>query len=137
MFCCAPAFHFAMDADETKFLPNRYSAEPEPERKKTTEEPFAIGESTIFQMRNQDFGPLAPRGDVESVEFGTVMQKPSLETQAAQIEVPVIESEPAPAAIEDPLVRIEQKLDLALRQLHAMQQRLESLDATVARSLLR
>jgi hypothetical protein len=123
MFCSEPAFLFAMDADETKFLPNRHSAEPA-ERKKTTEEPFAIGESTIFQMRNQDFGP--------AEEFGTVMQRPSLETQAAQIEVPIVES-----TTEDPLVRIEQKLDAALRQLHAMQQRLESLDATVARSLLR
>jgi hypothetical protein len=141
-----------MDSDETKFLPNhRSSGDDSTARPESTDnEPFAFGDSTIFQLRNQDFQPLAPENDVRNElpfsapdEFGTMVQRPlSLDTLAAQIETPVPEAAAAPAAAalqasDDPLVRLEQKLDLALRQLQLMQQRLESLDATIARSLLR
>ncbi|MGN6185061.1 MAG: hypothetical protein ACTHQM_15570 [Thermoanaerobaculia bacterium] len=119
-----------MDSDETKFLPNhRNTAEPV-ERKKTENEPFEFGDRTIFQLRNQDFEPVEPLRDVNSDEFGTVVLKPG---QEVSVEETPVEAAPS----EDPLVRIEQKLDTALRQLHSLQQRLESLDATIAKVLLR
>jgi hypothetical protein len=118
-----------MDADETKSLPNRpisTTTAEQPARRKTENEPFSFGDSTILQLRNQDFEP--------ADEFGTVVLKPgqALDTEPAGIEAPA-----AAAQSEDPLVRIEQKLDAALRQLHSLQQRLESLDATIAKVLMR
>ncbi len=117
-----------MDSDETKFLPGNHS---NPERKKTENEPFEFGDRTIFNLRNQDFDP--------SEEFGTVVLKPQhhepepSDTPQEEPGTPSAEH----ALSDDPLVRIEQKLDAALRQIHSLQQRLESLDATIARSLLR
>jgi hypothetical protein len=154
---------FPMDSDETKFLPRH---QPTPEPKKADENPFEIGESTIFQMRNQDFEPVeslstnpsagpeegsaetpfAPMGAAPD-EFGTMMQRPSpLQTIANEPLPPLdfptsapepVAQSPETAAPEDPLARIEHKLDLALRQLQTLQHRIESLDATIARSLLR
>jgi hypothetical protein len=148
-----------MDSDETKFLPRH---QPAPEPKKTENSPFEIGESTIFQMRNQDFEPVeslstetdAPESPFAQEpapytpdEFGTMMQRPSpLQTVAGEplppLEFPAAtpaepQAVPQASAPEDPLARIEQKLDLALRQLQTLQHRIESLDATIARSLLR
>lgn len=129
-----------MDSDETKFLPNT--------RKTTENEPFDFGDRTIFQLRNQDFQP--------DEEFGTVVSRLPLpesepaSAEHAQAAPPASGAEPAPqeagstaepapieTAPEDPIARLEQKVDLALRQLHHLQQRLESLDATIARALLR
>ncbi|HEX2833831.1 MAG TPA: hypothetical protein VHW00_12535 [Thermoanaerobaculia bacterium] len=125
-----------MDSDETKFLPTHRPA-PAPERKKTENEPFEFGDRTIFQLRNQDFEPqdlesAKPEAEPASDEFGTVVLKPgqALEPVPAQ-------AEPATTISDDPMVRIEQKLDAALRQLHSLQQRLESLDATIAKVLMR
>jgi hypothetical protein len=73
-------------------------------------DPFSYGDQTVLQLREQTF-------DVQE-ELATVMALPV----------------PEP---EDPMVRMEQKLDLALRQITALQQRLESLDATLMRVLLR
>lgn len=114
-----------MDADETKFLPNRKAAS-EPEPKKTDNEPFEFGDRTIFQLRSQDFHP--------DDEFGTVMMRP----QKPQPE-PEQPAEPAPSETlpEEPITRIEHKLDLVLRQLHTLQQRVDSLDAAVAKALMR
>ena len=77
--------------------------------------PFDIGDRTIFQMRNQRF-------DVE--EFGTVVGAPrrddSLVTVATEISA-------------NPLERIEQKLDAALRALETLQTRVDSLDSLLSR----
>jgi hypothetical protein len=104
-----------MESDETQVLPKREN---------TAEAPFEFGDRTIMQMRGQDF----EIGE----EYGTVVLPPK----------PAAEPEPAdaPAATpipEDPLARIEQKLDLAMRMIAAMQHKLESLDATLARLLMR
>ena len=53
-----------------------------------------------------------------------------------QEELATVMAMPVPEP-EDAMVRMEQKLDLALRQLTALQQRLESLDATLMRVLMR
>src|SRR5690349_17666982 len=107
-------------SDETKFLPGRRLAADDaaPSAAKPESDPFAFGDSTIFQLRNQDFtpsDPVAPKVAAEPAvapafpgapeptlppppsfeggndEFGTVVQRPiSLETQAAQIETPAV-----------------------------------------------
>jgi hypothetical protein len=74
------------------------------------DDPFSYGDQTVLQLRTQRF-------DVQE-EFGTVVLMPV----------------PEP---EDPMARMEQKLDLALKQIAALQQRLESLDVTLARVLSR
>jgi hypothetical protein len=119
-----------MDADETKFLPNR-PASSEPEPTKTDNEPFEFGDRTLFQLRSQDFHP--------DEEFGTVVMRPQkaqsdAEGAADSPAAPIATADPLP---DDPIARIEHKLDLALRQIQALQHRLESLDAAVAKALLR
>ena len=115
------------DADETKFLPHSHAGRAEPERKKTENQPFEIGDGTILKLRNQDFHP--------DDEFGTVMTHSHKPQASAFSEAPVqSQTETQP---EDPIARIEHKLDMALRQIQAIQLRLESLDATVAKSLVR
>ena len=86
---------------------------------------FAFGESTILQMRNQPFR-------VGEDQYGTMMSTPLPD-------VPLPGSEPAeePSGGEDPLVRLERKLDQALRQIDALQHRLESIDSALARVLNR
>jgi hypothetical protein len=91
---------------------------------------FAFGDSTILQMRNQPFR-------VGEDQYGTMMstrlpdvgepEPGSAETGAAQ------ES----AGVDDPLARLERKLDMALRHIDALQHRLESIDAALARVLNR
>lgn len=77
--------------------------------------PFDIGDRTIFQMRSQRF-------DVE--EFGTIMGSSSrpdaLVAQSTELS-------------EQPLKRIEQKLDAALRALEMLQSRVDSLDSLLSR----
>lgn len=80
------------------------------------DDPFAYGDQTVLQLRTATFD--VPAEPVVEEKFSTVMM-------------------PVPAVEEDPIVRIEHKLDLALRQITALQQRLESLDATLARVLSR
>lgn len=85
------------------------------------DEPFAYGEGTVMKMQSQQF-------DVQD-ELGTMMVK-ATELGASGTPSMVISD-------EDPLVRMEKKLDLALRQLEKLQQRIESLDLTLARTLMR
>jgi hypothetical protein len=80
------------------------------------EDPFAYGDRTMLQLRTATFD--VPAEPAVEEKFGTVMM-------------------PVPAVEDDPVARIEQKLDLALRQIAALQHRLESLDATLARVLNR
>ena len=107
----------AMDSDETHVLPKR---------EKTAENVFEFGDRTILQMQNQDFEPVE--------EYGTMMQAPS--RADAPLTTETVAGVETPAS-EDPLVRLEQKLDLAMRMIAAMQHKLESLDATLARLLMR
>lgn len=88
-----------------------------------TSDVFAFGESTILQMRNQPF-----RVDDQ---YGTMMSEP----------LPQLETEwPEPGAVmpnDDAFARLEAKLDLALRHIDTLQQRLDSIDSALARVLTR
>lgn len=93
-----------------------------------TDEVFDYGDRTIMQLRAQHF-------DVAE-DFGTVISMPP----AAEAIAPLTREIALPAAIEasdDPIARLEQKLDLALHQIALLQQRLESMDATLVRALMR
>ncbi|MFP5246239.1 MAG: hypothetical protein ACLGH0_06050 [Thermoanaerobaculia bacterium] len=86
-------------------------------------DPFDYGDRTVLQLRAQPF--------VVEDAYGTVLTMP-IDTTTR---VPVPEEEVF--VDEDPMVRMERKLDAALRQIAALQQRLESLDVTLMRALTR
>ena len=92
-----------------------------PDDEKKEDQVFDYGDRTIFQLRTQAFA-------IES-EYGTIMGAP-----AAPDPQPV---ETAAAPAEDPMTRLEQKLDLALRQISVLQHKIDSIDATLARLLNR
>lgn len=83
------------------------------------EKVFEYGDRTIFQLRAQSFA-------IEN-DYGTMIG-PVTTT------LPAVE---APALSDDPVARLEQKLDLALRRIDALQQKLDSIDTTLARALNR
>ena len=103
-----------MDADSTIPLPpdEHYSKEV-----------FSYGEQTILKMQDQLF---------TIDDYGTRVGD-QMETTTAPAVVVASEAEP----LADPLVRIERKLDAALRSLEALQKRIDSLDATVAHLVMR
>lgn len=68
---------------------------------------FTFGDRTVLQLQSQKFEPLR--------------------TVAIPLEEP----------IEDPIVRLEQKIDQALQAIAMLQHRIESLDVTLARLLSR
>lgn len=70
---------------------------------------------------------------IRAEEFGTVILESVPFRTEDVIDAPFPMAEP-PA---DPLARLEEKLDTALRTIAAMQQRIESLDATLMRVLMR
>ena len=86
---------------------------------------FSYGDRTIFQLRAQAFA-------FES-EYGTMM---SASSPAPSAETPGPQPDAEPPA-QDPMARLEQKLDLALRQIALLQQKIESIDTTLARALNR
>ena len=101
------------------------------------EEVFDYGDHTILQLRSQPF-------DVAN-EFGTMLNLPAEQagvpddadpTRTRAIPMPE-EAATVAHAPEETIARLEQKLDLALRQIAALQQRLESMDATLMKMLMR
>ena len=92
---------------------------------------FEFGDRTVLQLRNQTFAP-------GQEEFGTVISTPPApEPERPQASLATV-AIPLPAeAVEDPMVRLELKLDAALQAIAHLQQRIESLDATLARLLMR
>lgn len=84
--------------------------------------PFDYGDRTIFQLRNQSF---------VADEFGTMVSLPSTTSAAAAMTSATEVTE------DDPMKRLEQKLDTALRAIAALQQRIDSLDTTIARAINR
>lgn len=87
---------------------------------------FNYGDRTIFQLRAQSF-------TIEN-EYGTVIGPPGLpavEPGHSQTEVPV------EAVPEDPIARLELKLDRALQMIATLQHKLDSMDSTLARALNR
>lgn len=91
----------------------------------------------MFALANDPTFALADRADrtIRGEEFGTVI----LESVAFRTEPLVDEPFPVdePASPEHATARLEAKLDAALRAIAAMQQRIESLDATLMRVLMR
>jgi hypothetical protein len=83
---------------------------------------FDYGDRTIFQLRAQTF-------TIEG-EYGTMIAP-------APPPLPEVEVQEEPAAVEDPIARLEQKLDLALRRMDLLQQKIDSIDSTLARALNR
>jgi hypothetical protein len=80
---------------------------------------FEYGDRTIFQLRAQSFA-------IEN-EYGTMIGP--VPVSLPPVETPVVE--------DTPMARLEQKLDLALRQIAVLQQKLDSIDVTLARALNR
>jgi hypothetical protein len=88
------------------------------------EDPFAYGDQTVLQLRAQPFAVQDELGTVVTMPIDTDRRQanPALNTVFAE---------------EDPIARLEAKLDTALRQIAALEKRLESLDLTLARTLAR
>lgn len=85
---------------------------------------FDIGDRTIFQLRSQQFSV--------GEEFGTmIVRVPS--GDETMLVTPVSDA-PAP---QDPVAELQRKLDVAFRQIAALQQRIDSMDAMLARFLSR
>lgn len=106
------------------------------------EAPFEFGDRTILALRAQPFA-------IEK-EYGTMILPASrIPLETTEIPLPAVEpaveplTEPAAgpavqtAAELDPIVRLEQKLDAALRLIESLQHQLDSIDATLARALNR
>ena len=96
--------------------------------KKADENVFDYGDRTMFQLRAQSFAI--------DEEYGTMMAPPPMPA-ASDISPPDAEAAPADVTAEDPIVRLEQKLDAALRMIAVLQHKVESIDATLARALNR
>lgn len=95
--------------------------------------PFEFGDRTLLALRAQPFA-------IEH-EYGTMMLPatspvPRETTEMPLPVLPIVEAA-APDAPVDPIVRVEQKLDAALRLIQSLQQQLDSIDATLARALNR
>lgn len=95
--------------------------------------PFEFGDRTILALRAQPF-------TIEH-EYGTMMlpATSSVPRETTEMPLPVLPSveNAAPEAEIDPIVRLEAKLDAALRLIQSLQQQLDSIDATLARALNR
>ena len=90
-----------------------------------TQEPendvFNYGDRTIFQLRAQSF-------TIEN-EYGTMI---------GPLVLPAVETEvPVEALPEDPMARLELKLERAMQMIATLQHKLDSIDATLARALNR
>lgn len=91
-------------------------------------DPFAYGDHTVLQLRAQPFEVQDELGTVVTMPIDTTPRNPLAAVPAGPVAV---------AVEEDPMTRLERKLDAALRQIAALQQTIESLDLTLARALSR
>jgi hypothetical protein len=98
-----------------------------------TSDVFEYGDRTIFQLRAQPI-------DFDE-QYGTIVQKPV--PLIAPVVAPALDvAAETPASFEaaqdlDRVTLLERKLEAALRRIDQLQQRLDSIDATVARALNR
>lgn len=92
--------------------------------------PFEFGDRTLLALRAQPFA-------IEH-EYGTMILPAgsAVPRETAEMPLPIVEPA-APEAEIDPIARLEQKLDMALRLMQSLQQQLDSIDATLARALNR
>ena len=103
-----------MSPDETIALPG-----PRDENKDV----FAIGDATRFALRTQSF-EVDDLGTMIVREVSLPQVPPMMVTSASEVDA-------------DPIRRLEQKLDAALHLIGRLQQRLDSIDATLARAINR
>lgn len=109
---------------------------PLPQPEAPADAPFEFGDRTMLALRSQSFA-------IEN-EYGTMILPlggpPPVSLETTEMPMPAMPPLPAleahPPSV-DPLVRLEEKIDTALRLIHSLQQKLDSLDATLARSLNR
>ena len=90
-------------------------------RPSSDDSPFAYGERTVLQMQSQPFEV--------SGELGTML--------AGSAASPFGPLQTVAIPPEDPIARLERKLDLALAQIERLQHRIESIDLTLVRVLSR
>jgi hypothetical protein len=114
-----------------------------------TKEPFAFGEGTLMQLRDQqwEFDELGTRmigrapqpapQPVAEEEMGTQIIPPPQSRPEGVTQAAPIESAAAATSSADPLVRIEHRLEELTRAVLLMQRRLDSIDAAMARFLTR
>lgn len=120
-----------MHPDDEKNLDKRVDEKvgeqlEEKAEEKADENVFDYGDRTMFQLRAQSFA-------IEE-EYGTMMATPL----PAGVETPEEAPETPPADVaDDPIARLEHKLDAALRMIAILQNKVESIDATLARALNR
>ena len=94
-----------------------------------TSDVFEYGDRTIFQLRAQPI-------DFDE-QYGTIVQQP------VPVVAPAVDiAAETPASFEaaedvDRVTLLERKLEAALRRIDQLQQRLDSIDSTVARALNR
>ena len=88
----------------------------------------------MLALANDPTIAFADRADrtIRGEEFGTVILE-SVPFQTENIDPFPVEELPP----QDPIARLEEKLDAALKAIAAMQQRIESLDETLMRVLMR
>ena len=92
----------------------------------SSDAPFEFGDRTILALRAQSFA-------IEK-EYGTMILPASpISLETTEAPLPAVE----PPVELDPLVRLEQKIDTALRLIQSLQHQLDSIDATLARTLNR
>lgn len=96
-------------------------------------DPFAYGDHTVVQLRAQPFQVQDELGTVVTMPIDTTPRNPLAAVPAGPVGVP----RETVFVEEDPMTRLEGKLDAALRQIAALQQTIESLDLTLARALSR
>jgi hypothetical protein len=113
----------------------------DPAQPSVPEAPFEFGDRTILALRAQPFAP--------EHEYGTMMLSPAnaaVPRETMEMQLPPLSETPPPAAVPestapaaelDPIVRLEQKIDTAMRLLQSLQHQLDSIDATLARALNR
>ena len=101
------------------------------------ESPFAYGEHTVLQLRAQPFEVQDELGTVLTMPIDTNVRMPLAAVPVETVFAPRPFDEEPMARLERKLDSMERKFDLALRHIEKLQQRIESLDLTLARALSR
>lgn len=91
---------------------------------------FEYGDQTTFRLRGQEFM-------VDDLNTVASVPTPSLPPLELPAEVPSDLPAEAPVEAKSELARVEEKLDAVLRNLDALQRRVDSIDAMIARVLTR
>ena len=99
--------------------------------------PFEFGDSTVLALRAQSFsvdneyGTMILSGNAAPVPLETT------EMPLPKIDTPPPPMQTTPVQQTDPVLRLEEKIDTALRLIQSLQRQLDSIDAALARTLNR